>query len=86
VADQHRAAQVLPFDQIRDVLDVGGEIDLGRSEVASLARPVSVGANTSWPEARNDAMTSRQHQPPWNAPWTRTKVVMPNLDQLDWRR
>src|SRR3546814_1787376 len=37
-------------------------------------RPVSVGVNTVWPAARSRAATRDQHQPPCQAPCTRTKV------------
>jgi hypothetical protein len=79
-------AQVLPFDQIRDVLDVGREIDRGRSEVAALAeagqrRREHLMAGSA--QRRDDVAPAPAA---WNAPCTRTKVVMPNLDQLDWRR
>src|SRR5215207_9778076 len=38
-------------------------------------KPVSVGVNTRWPFAVKRSVTRRQHQPPCQAPWTRTKVV-----------
>src|SRR5215208_1572746 len=38
--------------------------------------PVRVGVWTSWPGARSSGATQRQHQPPTNAPWIRTKVAI----------
>src|SRR6476620_1339199 len=36
--------------------------------------PVSVGVNTLWPCRSSRSVTRRQHQPPCQAPCTRTKV------------
>src|SRR5215208_1210756 len=38
-------------------------------------RPVSVGVNTLWPRSLRRSATRRQHQPPCQAQWTRTKVM-----------
>src|ERR1700678_4713010 len=37
--------------------------------------PVSVGVKTSWPALRSASAFSLQHQPPIQAPWTRTKFA-----------
>jgi hypothetical protein len=47
----------------------------GVSRCARSPRPVSVGAKTSWPAARNRGVTFFQHHPPSHAPWTNTNVA-----------
>ena len=49
----------------------------GESRCARSDSPVRVGACTSWPAARSGRATRSQHQPPCQAPWTRTNVLMP---------
>jgi|GEM_PF-6054815 hypothetical protein len=41
--------------------------------------PVSVGVNTLWPWRCRESTTRRQHQPPCQAPCTRTKVFLRGL-------
>src|ERR1700681_3977873 len=48
----------------------------GESSDARSARPVRVGAYTSWPAASKKGMTFCQHQPPCHPPCTNTKVAV----------
>src|SRR5215475_13869712 len=48
----------------------------GESSEARSARPVRVGAWTSWPAASKKGTTFCQHQPPCHAPCTSTNVAM----------
>src|ERR1700684_1037699 len=45
-----------------------------RSRCDRSPSPVSVGVKTVWPPLRSRSATRCQHQPPCQAPWTRTKV------------
>src|SRR6202044_987045 len=45
-----------------------------RSRCARSPSPVSVGVKTLWPPARSRSATRCQHQPPCQAPWTRTNA------------
>src|SRR5579864_3240936 len=45
-----------------------------RSRCERSPSPVSVGVKTTWPPPRSRSATRCQHQPPCQAPWTRTKV------------
>src|SRR4029077_10264586 len=45
-----------------------------RSRCERSPSPVSVGVKTVWPLPRSRSATRCQHQPPCQAPWTRTKV------------
>src|SRR5215468_10648290 len=48
----------------------------GESSDARSARPVRVGAYTSWPAASKKGTTFCQHQPPCHPPCTSTNVAM----------
>src|SRR5207302_452601 len=48
----------------------------GESSEARSARPVRVGAYTSWPAASKKGMTFCQHQPPNHAPCTSSNVAI----------
>jgi len=71
VADQHDVVEVLPFDHVDDVGNVGREIDLAADQVRALAEPGHRGREHLVPFLR------RQHQPPCQAPCTSTKVFPP---------
>src|SRR6202790_2935027 len=45
-----------------------------RSRCDRSPSPVSVGVKTVWPPPRSRSATRCQHQPPCQAPWTRTKA------------
>src|SRR5579862_4342572 len=45
-----------------------------RSRCERSPSPVNVGVKTTWPPPRSRSATRCQHQPPCQAPWTRTKV------------
>src|SRR5258707_5588983 len=45
-----------------------------RSRCDRSPSPVSVGVKTAWPPPRSRSATRCQHQPPCQAPWTRTNV------------
>src|SRR5512143_4277743 len=48
----------------------------GEARCDRSATPVSVGVNTSWPARCSERRTRCQHQPPCQAPCTRTKVAI----------
>src|SRR5271165_6405259 len=48
----------------------------GESSEARSAKPVRVGAYTSWPAASKKGMTFCQHHPPCQPPCTSTNVAM----------
>src|SRR6266496_2306215 len=56
----------------------------GESSDARSARPVRVGAYTSWPAASKKGMTFCQHQPPCHPPCTSTNVAMLASFFTDW--
>src|SRR5437899_8521628 len=51
--------------------------------VWSLPSPGRSGAWAVWPRACRIGTTFSQHQPPWHAPWTSTKVAMPRSAPAD---
>src|SRR5258707_12375786 len=56
----------------------------GDSSAARSARPVRVGAYTSWPAASRNGVTFCQHQPPCHPPCTSTNVDMLDSFLTDW--
>ena len=58
VPDQDDIVQVPVEQQLNDVVDVGVEVDVRRERRRTAsARPVSDGANTSWPSASSRCFT-----------------------------
>jgi hypothetical protein len=72
--DQTNVVEILPFDDIDDVGDVGVEIDILAQEMRTLAEPGQGGGKYLVTLLFQKSDTRRQYQPPTKVPWTSTNV------------
>ena len=68
VAAEDDVGELLPLDQVEDILDMRVQVHVAGEQVGVVRHPVSVGVKTSWPAAWSALRTRFQHQLPCHAP------------------